>query len=119
MSSLLLLVQQGQEQREEVFREEFGAFCCGVYAVGLDGSGHGVDVRVEHGQQRHVVARGNLVIQEIELMNVGLAVVGRERDAGEYDFSVRGEQAGDDGLKIAFGDGEWKAAEPVVAAEFD
>ncbi len=118
MSALSLLVQQGQEQREECQREETRAFCCGMDAVGLDGSGYGVDVRVEHGEQRQVVARGDLVIHEIELMDVCLAVVGREGDAGEHDFCVCGEQARDDGLKIALGDGEGKAAESVVAAEF-
>ena len=114
-----LLMQQGQEQREEVFREEFGALGCGMDAVGLDGSGHGVDVRVEHGQQRDVIARGDLVIHEVELMNVGLAVVGRQGDAGEQHFGVRREQAGDDGLQIAFSDCEGQAAEAVVATELD
>ena len=112
-------MQQGQEQGQEGFGEELGAFCGGVDAVGLDGSGHGVDVRVEHGQQRNVTARGDLMVHEIELMNVCLAVVGREGDAGEHHFGVRGDKAGDDGLKIALGDGEGKAAEAVVAAEFD
>lgn len=115
----VLFVQEWQEQRQKGFGEEAGAFCGGVDAVGLDGSGHGVDVRVEHGQQRDVVARGDLMVHEIELVNVGLAVVGREGDAGEHDLGVRGEQAGDDGLKIALGDGEGKAAESVVAAEFN
>lgn len=112
-------MQHGQEQREEVFGDEFGALGGGVNAVGLDGSGHGVDVGVEHRQERDVIARGDLVIHEVELMDVGGAVVGRERDAGEQDFGVRGEQAGDDGFKIAFGDGERQATEAVVAAEFD
>ena len=116
---MTLLMQQGQEQREEIFCEESGAFCCGMDAVGLDGSGHGVDVRVEHGQQRNVIARGDLVIHEVELMDVGLAIVGRERDAGEQYLGVRCDEAGDDGLKIAFGGGERQATEAVIAAEFD
>ncbi len=119
MSALLLLSQHGQEQRKEVLREQPGALGCGVNAIGLDGSGDGVDVRVEHWQKRHVEARGDLVIHEVELMNVGGAVVGRERDAGEQDPDVRGEQAGDDGFEVAPGDAEWKAAKAVVAAEFD
>lgn len=117
MRAPVLLVQHGQEQREEVFCEEFGALGCGVDAVGLDGAGHGVDVRVEHGEKRHVEAGGDLVIHEVELMDVGGAVVGREGDACEQDFGVRGEESGDDGFKIALCDGEWQAAEAVVAAE--
>ena len=114
-----LLAQQGQEQREEVFREEFGALGCGVDAVGLDGSGDGVDVCVEHGQERNVVTGGDLMVHEVELVDVGGAVVGRKRDAGEQDFGMRGEQAGDYGFEIAFGDAEWQSAQAVVAAEFD
>lgn len=119
MSASLLFVQHGQEQREEVLREQPGTLGCGVDAVGLDGSGHGVDVGVEHGKKRHVIARGDLVIHEVKLMDVGGAVVGRERDAGEQDPGVRGEQAGDNGFEVASGDAEWKAAKAVVSAEFD
>ena len=114
-----LFMEHGQEEREEIFGNEFGALGGGMNAVGLDGSGHGVDVGVEHGQERDVIARGDLMIHEVELMNVGGAVVGRERDAGEQDFGVRGEQAGDYGFEVAFGDAEGQAAQAVVAAEFD
>lgn len=119
MSGTVLLAQQGQEQLEEVFREQFGTLGRGVDAVGLDGSGHGVDVRVEHGQERHVVARGDLVIHEVELVDVGCAVVGWEGDAGEQDFGVRGEQAGDDCFEIAFGHVEGQAAQAVIASELN
>ena len=119
MSALSLLAEHGQEEREEVFREEFGALGGGVDAVRLDGSGHGVDIRVKHGQKRNAIARGDLVIHKVELMNVCGSVVGRERDAGEKDFGVRGEQARDDGFKVALGDRQRQAAQAVVAAEFD
>lgn len=119
MSVAALLAQQGQKQREEIFREQNGALGCGVDAVGLDRSGHGVDVRVKHGQKRDVIARRDLVIHEVELMDVGLAVVGREGDAGEQNPGMCGEQARDDDFKIALGDGERKAAETVVATELN
>lgn len=114
-----LFVQHGQEEREEVLRQEFGALGGGVDAVGLDGSGNGIDIRVEHGQKRNAIARGDLMIHKVELMNVGGAVVGRERDAGEQNFCMRGQQTRDDGFKVAFGDRQRQAAEAVVAAEFD
>lgn len=119
MSASALLMEHGQEQREEVFREESGALGGGVDSVGLYGSGHGVDVFIKHGQKRNVIARGDLVVHEVELMDVGGAVVGRERDAGEQDPGMGGEQAGDDVFEIAFCDRQRQAAEAVVAAEFD
>lgn len=112
-------MQQGQQQRQQVLGDEPRALGRGVNAVRLDGSGQVVDACVEHGQQRHVIFLSHAAVHFIELMNVVLAVVGRQRDAGQQHGNVRGAQAAHQRAEVALGHIQRKAAQPVVAAELD
>jgi len=88
-------------------------------AVGLDGAGRVDQVFVDHGHKSGVMLCSQLAKELIELLNVILAVVGRQRDAGEQRFHVSGFESGEHLVEIAARLGERQAAQAVVAAEFD
>jgi len=99
--------------------EEQGTFGGGVNAVVLDGAGNGVNVGVEHGEQRNAVFCRDEAVGFVERMDVVGPVVGRKGNAGQNDFAAGVEQSGDDGVEITPGIGDGEAAEAIVAAEFD
>jgi len=90
-----------------------------VNAVGLNSAGDGDEILVDHRHKGDVVVRGERAEELLEGLDVVGSVVGRQRDAGEQDFNVRGFERGEDLIEIAAGLSERKAAKTVVAAEFD
>lgn len=88
-------------------------------AVGLDGSGNVDEVFVDHGSERYVMLLRESVKDLVKRLNIVGAIVGRQRDAGEQDFDVRGFEAGEHLIEIAACLLERKTAQPVVAAELD
>ena len=77
------------------------------------------EILIEHGHERGVVLASDLGKDGLEGVNVGGAVIGRQRDAGHQDLNVRMHQRGDDLVEIGARLGDGKATETVVAAELD
>lgn len=98
-------------------RDDFGAFGGGMNAVGLNCSGHVDQVFVDHGNESNVVARGEIFEELTERLDVIGPVVGRQRDAGEQEFDVRGLKPGEHLVEVAAGLLEGKSSKPVVAAK--
>lgn len=115
----VLFAQQRLDKGINVVRDEGGAFGGWVDSVGLHGVGNGVDVVEDEGQQRHVELFGGKYVGLVDGLNVVLAVVGREGDAGECNFDTGVLQRGDDFVEVRAGRGDGKAAESVVASELD
>jgi len=90
-----------------------------VNAVFLDGVGDVDQVFVDHGHGGGVVLGRDVAEDLLELVDVVRAVVGRQGDAGEQDFYVRGFEGGEDLVQVVLSLIGWKAAEAVIAAEFD
>ena len=87
-------------------------------AVRLDGVGDMDQVLVDHGHKGDVCLRGQVAEDLIEGLDVVGPVVGRQGDAGEQNFDVRGFERGQDLIEVAAGLIERQAAQAVVAAEF-
>jgi len=100
-------------------RDDLRTFGGGMDAVGLDGAGDVDQVFVDHGHEGGVVLGGQFAEELIELPDVLLAVIGRQRDAGEQRFHMSGFESGEHLVEIAARLGERQAAQAVVAAEFD
>ncbi len=88
-------------------------------AVGLDGAGDVDQVFVDHGHKGRWCLAARSAEDLLELLDVILAVVGRKSDAGEQDLDVRVFEGGQHLVEVAAGLVRGKAAEAVVAAEFD
>ena len=112
-------VQEGFEGRDEGVGEDVGAFGCGMDAVLLDGVGDVDQVLVDHGDEGGVVLGGEVAEDLVEGIDVVLAVVGREGDAGEQYLYMGGFKSGEHLVEIVAGLVGGQAAETVVAAEFD
>ena len=114
-----LFVQQRPEEREKFVGDELRAFGGGMNAVVLNGVGDGVDVKIDVGDNGHVVLRRHEGEGLVELADIVGPIVRRQGDAGEDDLAAGLEQSGDDGGEVAPRVGDGNAAEAVVAAEFD
>ena len=112
-------MQEGFEGGEQGVGDDAGAFGGGVDAVGLDGAGNMHQVFVDHGDKGGVVFRCEIAEDLLEGLDVVIAVVGREGDAGEQDFDVRVFERGENLVKVAPGLVEGQTAQAVVAAELD
>lgn len=113
-----LFAQQGQQQRQQMLCNEARALGSRVNAVRLNGAGQVVNTRVKHRQQRHVILGGDAAVHLVELVDIGLPVVGRKGNAGQQHLDVRRAQPAREDVEVALGHVEWKAAQPIVAAEF-
>jgi len=88
-------------------------------AVGLDAAGDWNQVFVNHGHKGDVVVSGEGAEKLLEGLDIVGPVVRRQRDARQQDFDVRGFERGEDLIEVAAGFFQGKAAQAVVAAEFD
>ena len=111
--------KQRLQLREERVGDDLRTFGGGMDAVLLDGAGDVDEILVDHGHKRNVMPGGEVTEDLLERVDVVGAVVGREGDAGQQDFDVRGFKGGQDLVKIAAGLVGRQAAQAVVAAEFD
>lgn len=91
----------------------------GMDAVLLDGAGDIDEVFVDHGDETHVVLRGEVAEDLVERGDVVGAIVGGQRDACEEDLDVCGLQGGEDGVEVLARLIRRQPAEAIVAAEFD
>jgi len=76
-------------------------------------------VFVDHRDKGDVVLGCQVAKDAIEGIDVFLAIVGRQGDAGEQDFNVRAFERGQHLVEVAAGLVGGQTAEAVVAAEFD
>src|ERR1017187_1082934 len=90
-----------------------------MYAVGLDGAGDVHHIFVDHGHKVGVVLCGQFAKELLERLNVFAAVVRRQGNAGEQNFDVGAFERGQNRVKVAPSLRQGKAAQAVVAAEFD
>ncbi len=88
-------------------------------AVLLNGAGEMNQVLVDHRDKGNMVAGGECSEDLAEGVHVVHAVVGRQRDAGEKNFDMRGLKRAENLVEVAACLGEREAAEPVVSTEFD
>ena len=73
----------------------------------------------KHGHKGYVVLRGQVAEDLLEVLDVLLAVVGRQRDSGEQDFDMGVFKGGQHLVEVAARLGDGQAAQAVVAAELD
>lgn len=114
-----LLVEQGLECREQGVGDDFGAYCSGVNAVLLDGSGDIDKIDVNHGNDCGVMFGCHRGKDRVKLADVIGTKVRRKGDTGEQDFDVRALECGEDSIKIIPGQIERKSPEAIVAAKLD
>ena len=88
-------------------------------AVWLDRAGNVDQIFVEHGDEGSVVFLGQVSVEQFELLDILLTVVGRQRDSGKQGFDVGIFQDRQHGVKVAASFAQGQAAQAVVAAELD
>ena len=88
-------------------------------AVGLDAVGHVDEVLIDHGNEGRMMAGGKVAKNGFEGLNVIGAVVRRESDSGQKNFDVGVLEAGEDRIEIVARLIKGKAAQPIIATEFD
>ena len=88
-------------------------------AIRLHGSGNGVNVSEEEGEEPDIELFSGKYVGLIDGLDVVVSVIGREGDACERDFNACMLQRGNDLVEIGASRGDGKAAESVVASELD
>jgi len=88
-------------------------------AIGLDRAGKMDHVFVDHGDEGSVMFVGQVAEDLLELQDILLAIVGRQRDSGEQGFDVGVFQGCQHGIDVAAGLGQGQAAQAVIAAKLD
>jgi len=88
-------------------------------AIRLNCAGNVDQAFVEHGHESGAMFLGQGAEYLLELLDVIVTVVRRERDSGEQDFNVRACQCGENLVEVAAGLVEGQAAKTVVAAKLD
>ena len=88
-------------------------------AVCLNCAGDMDQVFIEHGHEGCVVLGGNVAEDLLEGLDIVLAVVWGQSNAGEQDFDVRAFERGQNLVEVAAGLVGGQAAKAVVAAELD
>jgi len=88
-------------------------------AIGLNRAGNADQVLVNHGNQGYVVLLGQVTEDQLELLDVVMAVVGWKGDASQQDFDVGVFKSRQHRIEVVASLAEWLTAEAVVAAEFD
>ncbi len=94
-------MQQGFESRQQGLRDDAGALCGWMDAVGLNRAGDVDQVFVDHRHKSGVVFSGKCLIDLVKVTDVIGAVIGRQRDACEQDLNMRGLERGDNLIQIA------------------
>lgn len=69
-------------------------------SVGLDCAGNVGKILVDHGHERNMMPRGEVLKHRIKLTDVVRAIVGWKGDAGKQDFDVGIGERGEHGVEI-------------------
>jgi hypothetical protein len=112
-------MQQRQEQRAYVGRNQLGAFCGGVNSILLDRIRNRVHVGVQHGQQRSMIFGRDLRENGVELADVVRTVIGRQRDAEQQNLASCPAQGSNNRVQVVARRCERQPAQSVIASQLD
>lgn len=74
---------------------------------------------VDHGNECDLVFLRQVAKDQLKLLDVLLAIVGRQSNAGQQSFDVGIFERRQYCVEVSAGLGEWQAAKAVVAAKLD
>lgn len=118
-STFELFVQHGCERREQGVGDDLRALDGGMDAVALNRVRNVDQVFIDHGHKCGVVPGGKIAEDFLEGCDVVAAVVGGQGDAGKKNLDVRIFKCCEHLFEVASSLIRGKAAEAVVASEFD
>jgi hypothetical protein len=112
-------VKKRKKQGIQVPGDELRALCRGVDSVFLNRIRDVVNMRIEHGQERHMIFGRDFRKNRIKLPDIVRAVVWGQCDPGKQHFAARLMERSNNRIQVRFRCSQGKTAQAIVPSQLN